>query len=343
MIHLRLTVPGQIDQGIVDLLCADQRVFNVVVLREAMVSPVGDMLLCDIAREAASDVVARLREMGIGDDAGLALQDIEAISSQAADAADRAAPGSPEDGIVWDMVVAQARSDARASWAFFAFLTLASLIAAVAVLTDSSILVVGAMVVGPEFGPVAAIAVGTVLGLHRLVLDAVTLLVAGFAAAIVVTTSTALVWRALGWVTAADLSADRPLTGFIWRPDRWSFVVALLAGAAGVLSLTAGRTDALVGVFISVTTVPAAGNLALAVALGVPSEISGSLVQLGVNLLGMVIAGCCVLTTQRISSGRHGGAAGIRSLGAGAPGRVAGVAGVLRTSPQRPQREGRDR
>lgn len=305
MIHLRLTVPGQIDQSIVDLLCADPRAFNVVLLRDAMVSPRGDMLLCDVAREAASDIVAQLRQIGIGEDAGLALEDIEAISSQAADAADRAAPGSPEDGIVWDMVVAQARSDARASWAFFSFLTLASLIASIAVLTDSSILVVGAMVVGPEFGPVAAIAVGTVLGVHRLVLGAGRLLVAGFAAAIVLTTLTALIWRALGWITAADLTGERPLTGFIWRPDRWSFVVALLAGAAGVLSLTAGRTDALVGVFISVTTVPAAGNLALAVALGVPSEISGSLLQLGVNLLGMVIAGCCVLTVQRISSGRY--------------------------------------
>ena len=57
-----------------------------------------------------------------------------------------------------------------------------------------------------------------------------------------------------------------PLTGFIWQPDRWSFVVALLAGVAGTLSLTAGRSNALVGVFISVTTVPAAGNLALALA-----------------------------------------------------------------------------
>ena len=44
-------------------------------------------------------------------------------------------------------------------------------------------------------------------------------------------------------------------------------VVALLAGAAGVLSVTAGRTNVLVGVFISVTTVPAAGNLAVALAL----------------------------------------------------------------------------
>jgi hypothetical protein len=72
----------------------------------------------------------------------------------------------------------------------------------------------------------------------------------------------------LDGVAAGNGTAERPLTGFIWRPDRWSAVVAVLAGCAGVLSQTAGRANALVGVFISVTTVPAAGDLALSVALG---------------------------------------------------------------------------
>ena len=62
-----------------------------------------------------------------------------------------------------------------------------------------------------------------------------------------------------------------------------------------MLSLTAGRSNALVGVFISVTTVPAAGNLALALALWLPGEMAGSALQLGVNLVGMTIAGAVVL------------------------------------------------
>ena len=77
-------------------------------------------------------------------------------------------------------------------------------------------------------------------------------------------------------------------------------MVALLAGCAGVLSQTAGRSNALVGVFISVTTVPAAGNLALALALWVPSEIGGSAAQLVVNLIGMTVAGVATLTIQRV-------------------------------------------
>ena len=178
------------------------------------------------------------------------------------------------------------------------------MIASVAVVTDSPVLVVGAMVVGPEFGPVVALAYGIVMRRARLVRDALALLGLGFAAAIAVTAVAALVVRAAGWVEPADLAAPRPLTAFIWRPDEWSVVVALLAGFAGVLSLTAGRSNALVGVFISVTTVPAAGNLALAVALWVPEEIGGSALQLVVNLVGLTVAGTLLLAVQRVLTRR---------------------------------------
>jgi uncharacterized hydrophobic protein (TIGR00271 family) len=303
VIHLRVVVPGEIDQSLIDYLCQDPRTVNVMVLPGAALEPPGDVLMCDVAREATSDVIAKLHQRGLSDQASIAMQDVDAISSVAADRAEAAAPGSPDDGIVWPMVLGTARADARPSWSFYAFLCLATMIAAIAVITDSSILVVGAMVVGPEFGPVAAIAVGLVLGRFSLVRDAARLLVTGFAVAIAVATMLALLARLAGWIEPADLSRPRPLTGFIWTPDRWSLVVALLAGAAGVLSLTAGRSNALVGVFISVTTVPAAGNLALAFALGVPGEIGGASAQLGINLVGMTIAGCLVLGLQRALTG----------------------------------------
>jgi hypothetical protein len=75
--------------------------------------------------------------------------------------------------------------------------------------------------------------------------------------------------------------------------------VALIAGAAGVLALSTAKANAMVGVFISVTTVPAAGNLALALGTWTPSEMRGSIAQLAVNLVGMMLAGVLVLLVQR--------------------------------------------
>lgn len=300
VIHVRLIVPEGRRDGVVDLLCADPRATNIVVVPGAGKDPVGDLVTCDIAREAASEVLGHLRAFHLDVDGGITLSDVVATPSANARAAEAAAPGAPDDGVVWDIVLDHAAADARPSWSYYAFLTLATLIAGIAVVLDSPVLVVGAMVVGPEFGTVSAVAVGLALGRPRLAADAARLLLWGFLAAIAVTAVAALAARGAGWVGPHSLDGGRPLTDYIWRPDRWSVVVALLAGCAGVLSQTAGRANALVGVFISVTTVPAAGNLALALALWVPSEMGGAAAQLGVNLIGMTVAGVVTLAVQRV-------------------------------------------
>ena len=61
---------------------------------------------------------------------------------------------------------------------------------------------------------------------------------------------------------------DRILTSFISRPDAFAVVVAVLAGVVGMLSLTEGRSGALIGVLVSVTTIPAIGNIGAAAAYG---------------------------------------------------------------------------
>ena len=63
-------------------------------------------------------------------------------------------------------------------------------------------------------------------------------------------------------VWSDDLVELNTQTEFIYQPGVLSLIVALLAGAAGMLSLTSSNSAALVGVFISVTTVPAAGYVA---------------------------------------------------------------------------------
>lgn len=298
--HLRLIVPADRADLVVETLVTDDRATNVVVLPGAARRPAGDVVHCDVTREATSDILAWLKAMGLYDDGSVAIASVDASPSRNARETERAAPGAPDDAVVWDVVVDRGYAEARGSWAFYAFLTLATMIAAVAVITDSAILVVGAMVVGPEFGVVAALALGLALRKRDLASQSLGLLIRGFLIAVALTLVAALAARAVGWIDADDVTAARPLTGFIWRPDKWSAVVAILAGCAGVLSQTAGRSNALVGVFISVTTVPAAGDLALSTALWAPNQIEGSAAQLALNLTGMTCAGVVTLLTQRL-------------------------------------------
>jgi uncharacterized membrane protein len=73
-----------------------------------------------------------------------------------------------------------------------------------------------------------------------------------------------------------------------------------LGGVAGVLSLTSTKSAALIGVLISVTTIPAATNVGLAAAYGDGSEAVGAAQQLSLNLAAIVIAGIATLYVQRL-------------------------------------------
>lgn len=299
MLHLQLRVPADLTDEVVGLLCADETVTNVAVVPGGYTKPPGTLVLADVAREGANPVVAALRELDVHHRGSMMLSETGTVLSDEATRAERAAPGVPDDGIVWDVVESRVRNDSMLSWAYVSFLVLATLIAGAGRLLDQPILIIGAMVVGPEFSPVAAICVGLARPRPAIVPPALRTLVGGFVIAIVVAAPLWLVAHLAGLASRAD-AASGPLTDFIIQPDIWSLVIALLAGVAGVLALTTSKSGALVGVFISVTTVPAAGTIALCVGTGVWSEIPDALTQLVVNLSGMVVSGTLTLLVLRL-------------------------------------------
>ena len=97
---------------------------------------------------------------------------------------------------------------------------------------------------------------------------------------------------------------------FIFQVGPLSFIVALFAGAAGMLSLVSAKSAALVGVFISVTTVPAAGFAVVAATVGDWDVAAKSSAQLAINLSGIVLAGVLVLWVRGIADRRHWHVAG---------------------------------
>lgn len=297
--HLRLTVPEDLTDDVRDELTRHDWITNVTVQPGAVVRPPGDLVECDVAKEKASDVLDTLDGLGVCERGGVLVSEPNSSPFRAADAIEAAAPGHPDDAIIWDSVEAQAEAGAVGTVSFLIFLVIAVSLGAIAVINDSAVLVVGAMVVGPEFSAIAAASAGVVLGRWGIVGRSLRLLVLSFAFAIAVVTVLALLARPLGLVTAELVTRPRPSTGFIWHPDWWSFIVALLAGIAGALALAVEKTATMVGVFISVTTVPAAGNLALGIAVWQSAEIVGSAEQLVLNVATMIVAGALLLAAQR--------------------------------------------
>jgi uncharacterized hydrophobic protein (TIGR00271 family) len=309
MLHLTLRVPFDVTDNVMAVLVDSPSVTNVALVRGGFTHPPGDLVGADVAREGANSVIGALRNLGVPHAGALTISEPGTILSDAAVAAEKAAPGVPDDGVVWDVVENRVRMESRLSWSFCSFLTLATVIAGIGRLLDQPILIIGAMVVGPEFSPVAAICVALARPRPSLLPRAVTTLFAGFGLAVAVAVPAWWVARLVGLANGQDASSG-PQTDFIVQPDIWSFIIAMLAGAAGVLALTTSKSGTLVGVFISVTTVPAVGTVALCIGLGVWSEIPGALFQLSLNLLGLVVAGSLTLLVQRavwrrVSEGRR--------------------------------------
>ena len=258
------------------------------------------MILCDVAREEASVIVSDLRELDIDLEGSISIEHIDSAISAVAHEAERAAAGYPGDAVVWEEVEARTSENIELSGNFLAFMALACLIASVGIFLDSPILIVGAMIVGPEFGPIAGLVVALVQRRRDVGVRSLKALAVGFPVGIAAALVFSLLIRVVG-LTPDGFVVDRhPLTDFISNPDAFSFIVACVAGAAGVLSLTSAKSGALIGVLVSVTTIPAAANIGLAAAYGEWEEFGGAVLQLSLNLTGIVLAGVAVLYVQRV-------------------------------------------
>ncbi|GAA5166536.1 DUF389 domain-containing protein [Pseudonocardia eucalypti] len=294
MLHLRVLSPPELTDRVRGLLAAEPGSAHLTVLPGAAVAPPGDVVEAVLTRECADGVLAELVELRLDQLGVITLETLDTVLSDAADRAEAAVPGDPADAVIWDDLVARSGEESRLSISFLAFLTIACLLAAIGAITDSPVTVVGAMVLGPEFGPLAALAVGLVLRRGDLCRRAGLALAVSFPVAMVITGVVGALFHATGLLQRTTLD-NLAQVDFIYKVGPFSLIIALLAGAAGMLSLTSAKSGALVGVFISVTTVPAAAFVAVAALEGRWDRALASAVQLLVNLAGVVVAAALVL------------------------------------------------
>jgi uncharacterized hydrophobic protein (TIGR00271 family) len=298
--HVRVISPPDRTDAVCTALDRVVGVAHVAVFRGSAVRPPGDVVTADVARECVDAVLSELTALRLDHDGAITVETLDTVLSDRADAAEEAAPGEGADAVVWDELIARTGEESRLTVGFQLFLTIACLLGAIGAITDSPVTVVGAMVLGPEFGPLAALAVGVVLRRGDLVRRAALALAVGFPAAMLVTALAAVVFDATGLLATGTLDRLEQVE-FIYQVGPFSLIVALLAGVAGILALTSSKSTGLVGVFISVTTVPAAAFASVALVEGRLAEAASSALQLVVNLVGILVAAVLsLLVTLRV-------------------------------------------
>jgi uncharacterized hydrophobic protein (TIGR00271 family) len=172
------------------------------------------------------------------------------------------------------------------------------------------------MVVGPEYNAIIGVALGITRRARSEIRDGLLALCWGFVAAIVLSLLFGLAVRASGKTPALFLKGVRPVADLINAPNIFSVIVAVLARVVGVVSLTEARANALIGVFISVTTIPAAASAGVSIAYSSWSEARGSALQLLLNVVLLIVVGAAGLRAQHAiwESSAAGDPPGLRRL-----------------------------
>ncbi|MFF4487841.1 DUF389 domain-containing protein [Streptomyces sp. NPDC001544] len=298
LVHFRVVVPPALTGPAVDLLTADDRVLNLVIVRSAPVTG-GDAIDCDVPRGTANGVLDGLRALGVDRAGSIAVDGVGLMFSRRAEQIEAGLPSALARAPLWATVEARIRGEGAYPPSFYLFLVIAGIIGAVGILTNSQILIVAAMVVGPEYSAITGIALGVDRHDRRRVRAGTHALTAGFLLAIGCTLGFAALVRGAGLQSKAFELGLRPVSHLIDTPDFLSFLVAFLAGVVGIVSLTEDRGSALLGVFISVTTIPAASDIAVSLAFADWRQARGSLLQLLLNVVVLVVVGVFTLRLQR--------------------------------------------
>jgi uncharacterized hydrophobic protein (TIGR00271 family) len=281
------------------MLQAEPAVMNLTVLPGAVVHPDGDAVHFDVQHGAANEVIGLLRDLGVEQRGSIMLENVDTSISAFADRATARRGRYQEFTPVWAEVESRIALEGTFPPSWFALLIIAGLIGAVGILTNSQILIVGAMVVGPEYGAILSLAFGVTRRDFAAVRRSAAALAIGFTLAIVGALLLSLIVRGAGLEPRAYALGVRPVSNLIDTPNWFSLIVALLAGVVGVVSLTEARSSTLIGVFISVTTIPAASDTGVSLAFGNRSEAWGSVLQLLLNVTVLTAVAIAGLPAQR--------------------------------------------
>jgi uncharacterized hydrophobic protein (TIGR00271 family) len=208
------------------------------------------------------------------------------------------------DGFAWVEVMGQARANSRPLARYLALINVAAIIAALGVITSSSILIVGAMAVSPDLLPICATCVAIVGGRNDLARRAFITLALGL---LLVVVTAAVLSALLKWagLLPTGFTVEQSSLSTLAHTDYSTVLIALAAGIAAMLSFET-RAGAAVGVAISVTTIPASAYLGVAIGAGGAGEALGALVVLLINVSLLIVSGSLTLALQRWLPNRSG-------------------------------------
>jgi uncharacterized hydrophobic protein (TIGR00271 family) len=182
-----------------------------------------------------------------------------------------------------ETVIGDIKLGSEPRFSFYAMLFVASLIASIGLIANSTAVIIGAMLVSPLMTPIFGIALGMLRGDTRLFWKAVSTEVLG----VVIAIGIAFI---LGVLPLAIEATPEMLART--KPNLLDLLVAVFAGVAGTFAIIDERVSpALPGVAIATAIVPPLSNTGLCLALGAYSGAIGSFTLFVANFFAILLIG----------------------------------------------------
>src|SRR5215475_4510435 len=102
MLHLRLITPSDRTDDVVRLIEKTVGTTHLVVIPGAARNPAGDVVMCDVAREAGDELIGALRGLGLDRTGSIAVENIDLSISKRGEKAEEEAPGEGADAVLWE-------------------------------------------------------------------------------------------------------------------------------------------------------------------------------------------------------------------------------------------------
>ncbi len=187
------------------------------------------------------------------------------------------------------------RKGAQTDFNFILLVILSAIVCGIGLIKSNVAVIIGAMVIAPLLGPNLALAFGAALGDRDLMLASIKANLAGLGLTLGMATLTGVIMHHVlhVQVTGTEL-LDRTNVGYD------SLALALVSGAAAVLSMTTGLSSTLVGVMVAVALMPPAVTLGLMIGTQSWDYAYGAGLLLAANIVCVSVAAQIVFLVKGI-------------------------------------------
>jgi len=278
--------PDRTDE-VVATLEGQARVGNVLVVQAVAGNDRTDIVTALIQRGVIDVVLERLRSVGEWGPGELSI--IEVDYAVRHDLEQREAEDDEQDILGWEIILERAHAEARQTWWYLVFMACAGLIAAIGLVANVPVLILGAMSLSPDLAPTNAIAIALTAGAWREFFRSLWTLVLGLGVALGIAFLATEILKVSGLRTEA-LVIDENLLTFVTVVSISTVIVAVVAGVAAMTAFVTSQATTAVGVAISVTTIPAAAYAGVAIASTTLAEGGAALLVLLVNVVCLIAA-----------------------------------------------------